>query len=79
MAMEYQVICEWVERDLIRLKRIDTSINLADIFTKLLGRSLFYRHTNYVLGHIPSHYVTPTPMNFSSPVARLQMILQCLG
>lgn len=56
MDIKYQVLCEWVERDLLHLKRIDTSINLADLFTKQLGTTLFYRHTDYVLGHVPPHY-----------------------
>ena len=58
MDIKYQVICEWVEGDLLHLKRIDTSINLADLFTKQLGTTLFYRHTDFVLGHVPSHYAT---------------------
>ena len=58
MDIKYQVICEWVEWDLLHLKRIDTFINLADLFTKQLGTTLFYRHTDFVLGHVPSHYAT---------------------
>ena len=67
MDIKYQVICEWVERDLLHLKRIHTSINLADLFTKHLTTSLFYRHTDYVLGHVPPHY-TPalTPHSMKS-------------
>ena len=56
MDIKYQVICEWVERDLLLLRRIDTTVNMADLFTKSLGPTLFYRHTDYVLGHIPPHY-----------------------
>ena len=56
MDIKYQVICEWVERDLLILKRIHTSVNLADLFTKHLTPALFYRHTDYVLGHVPPHY-----------------------
>lgn len=58
MDIKYQVICEWVERDLLHLKWIDTSINLADLFTKQLGTTLFYPHTDFVLGHVPPHYTT---------------------
>ena len=62
MDIKYQVICEWVERDLLNLKRIDTSINLADLFTKQLGTTLFYRHTDFVLGHVIPHYAEqPNP------------------
>jgi hypothetical protein len=59
MDIKYQVICEWVERDLLILRRIHTSINLADLFTKHLTPALFYRHTDYVLGHVPPHYCPP--------------------
>ena len=40
MDIKYHVICEWVERDLIQLRRIHTSINLADLFTKHLSPAL---------------------------------------
>ena len=64
MDIKYQVICEWVERDLLILKRIHTSINLADLFKKHLTPALFYRHTDYVLGHVPPHYA---PIHVHSP------------
>ena len=47
---------EWVERDLIRLKRINTTDNYSDVMTKATGRTLFYRHTNYILGKIIPSY-----------------------
>ena len=37
MDIWYHVLCEWVERDLIVLERVDTTINEADHFTKLLS------------------------------------------
>jgi hypothetical protein len=70
MDIKYNVICEWVQRDLLKLERIDTTINLADLFTKSLGPTLFYRHTDYILGRVPPHYAptdyqtTPTPQSF---------------
>ena len=67
MDVKYQVICEWVERDLLHLKRIHTSINLADLFTKHLGPLLFHRHTDYVMGHIPPHYA-PVQTTASPPI-----------
>jgi hypothetical protein len=55
--MPYQyALCDWVEPDLIRLERVDTSINISNHLTKALSRILFYRHTNYLLGHIPPKY-----------------------
>ena len=49
-------LCEWIERDLIHLERIDTAINTADHLTKSLSRILFQRHADYLLGHIPPKY-----------------------
>jgi hypothetical protein len=54
--IKYFALCEWVERDLIRLERIDTSINIADHLTKPLSWILFHRHANYLLGHVPPKY-----------------------
>ena len=54
--IKYFALCEWVERDLILLDRIDTSINLVDHLTKILSRILFHRHADYLLGHISPKY-----------------------
>ena len=51
--VRYFAICDWVERDLVLLERVDTSQNLADHFTKQLNRILFYRHIDYIMGHVP--------------------------
>ena len=56
MDIKYFSICEWVERDLMYLDRIDTTINMADHFTKGLTRALFHRHADFLLGHIPPMY-----------------------
>ena len=56
MDIRYHVLCEWVERDLIVLERVDTTINEADHFTKLLSRVLFHRHIDYIMGHVPPEY-----------------------
>jgi hypothetical protein len=55
--MQYFSICEWIERDLMILERIDTTINMSDHFTKGLSRALFHRHADYLLGHIPPMYL----------------------
>ena len=34
MDIRYHVLCEWVERDLLILERIDTTVNEADHFTQ---------------------------------------------
>ncbi len=56
MDIWYHVVCEWVERNLIVQERVDTTINEADHFTKLLSCILFHRHINYIMGHIPPEY-----------------------
>ena len=54
--IKFYAIQEWVERDLVVLKRIDTKINMADHFTKPLPRILFYRHNDYNMGRVPPTY-----------------------
>ena len=54
--IRYYALCEWIEQDLIRLERIDTSINTADHMTKPLTRTLFHRHADFLLGHVPPLY-----------------------
>jgi hypothetical protein len=54
--IKYFALCEWIERDLIHLERVDTAINSADHLTKALTRILFHRHADYLLGHIPPQY-----------------------
>jgi hypothetical protein len=54
--IKYFALCDWVERDLILLERIDTSINLTDHLTKNLSWILFHQHADYLLGHIPPKY-----------------------
>ena len=56
MDIRYFALSDWVERDLMILERIDTSINEADHFTKVLDRTLFYRHVDHIMGHIPPPY-----------------------
>jgi hypothetical protein len=54
--MKYFAMCDWVERDLIHLERIDRLINIADHLTKPLSRILFHRHADFLLGHVPPRY-----------------------
>jgi hypothetical protein len=56
MDIKYFSLSEWVERDLKMLEQIDTSINLADHFTKSLQPALFHCHADFILGHIPPAY-----------------------
>jgi hypothetical protein len=56
MDIRFFALSDWVERDLIILEQIHTSINESDHFTKTLERTLFYRHVDYIMGHIPPMY-----------------------
>jgi hypothetical protein len=55
--IKYFVLCDWVERNLILLEHIDTSINLANHLTKILSCTLFHWHADYLLGHVPPKYL----------------------
>ena len=56
MDIKHFSLLDWIERELIIMKRINTSDNSADALTKSLGRQLHYRHTDYILGKsIPSY------------------------
>lgn len=50
MDIKYFALLDWVERDLLVLKRINTTNHYSDSMTKPLGRQLHYRHTDYILG-----------------------------
>ncbi len=54
--IKQRAIADWIERDLLILRRVDTSVNESDLMTKLLGRILFHRHNDYILGHVPPRY-----------------------
>ncbi|KAL7536684.1 hypothetical protein ACHAWF_005532 [Thalassiosira exigua] len=56
MDFKYFVLCEWIERDMLKLERVDTKINLLDHFTKALPRNLFHRHVDYIMGNVPPAY-----------------------
>ena len=56
MDLKYFGLQEWVERDLLVLRRINTADNYADALTKALGRTLFYRHMNFIMGQITPMY-----------------------
>ena len=56
MDLKYFVLQEWVERDLLLLRHINTADNYADALTKALGRTLFYRHMNFIMGRSTPMY-----------------------
>jgi hypothetical protein len=56
MDIKYFLLCDWVERDLMHLERIDTTYNMTDLFIKSLQMATFHQHADFVLGHIPPKY-----------------------
>ena len=58
-------LLEWVERDLVILESIDTTCNASDTMTKSLGRILFNRHKDIMMGRRPPHYVQDYVPNIS--------------
>jgi hypothetical protein len=54
--IKFYALQEWVERDLMVLKRIDTKISMSDALTKPLARILFYRHRDFYMGYVPPTY-----------------------
>ena len=56
MDIMFFALSEWVEQELLKLERVHTSLNMSDHFTKQLGPTLFHRHIDYILGHVPPTY-----------------------
>ena len=54
-------IQDWVDRDLIVLKKIHTHDNCSDAMTKNLPKILFHRHMDMILGWRPPKYVNYSP------------------
>ncbi len=54
--IKYFTLIDWVQEDLMILEAIATSDNCADAMTKALAKTLFYRHTDTIMGRrIPCH------------------------
>jgi hypothetical protein len=50
MDIKKFALLDWVEQDLIILQSVTTSDNAVDNMTKSLGKQLFYRHTDTIMG-----------------------------
>ena len=56
MDVKHFALQQWIEQDLITMKRINTHDNHSDVLTKATGRILFYRHNDYLMGyHVPQY------------------------
>ena len=56
MDIKKFVLIDWIEHDLLIMKRIATNDNYSDTMTKQVGRVLHYRHFDYILGKIKPRY-----------------------
>ena len=56
MDTKHFAIQHWVNTDLLFLKRIGTNDNESDVMTKNVGRTLFYRHIDYMMGKVIPEY-----------------------
>ena len=50
MEIKNFALLDWVEQDLLILHAIKTAQNAADAMTKPLGKQLFYRHADTIMG-----------------------------
>ena len=50
VEIRHYAILDWVEQDLINIKKIHTHDNCSDTLTKPLAKTLFYRHTDTLMG-----------------------------
>ena len=55
-------ILDWVETDLLHIKRVSTHDNSVDALTKALGKNLYHRHNEVLMGKIPPSYAKHTIM-----------------
>ena len=56
MDIKKFALIDWIEKELIFMKRVATKDNYSDQMTKALGRTLHYRHNDYTLGkHRPRY------------------------
>ena len=69
MDIKHFIIQEWVERDLLYLRRVTTADNYADALTKPLGRIIHYRHFDYIMGRIrPTYAEINSPTHFGHSI-----------
>ena len=56
MDIRHFALQDWVNCDLLTLRRITTAENYSDCMTKPLPRNLLYRHLDYIQGRIVPEY-----------------------
>ena len=56
MEIKKIAIQHWVDTDLLVIKRINTNNNESDVMTKNVGRILFYRYIDHLIGKMIPEY-----------------------
>ena len=59
-------LLDWVQHDLMILKRINTKHNSADALTKQAGKQLFSCRFDYIMDRIKPQYVYRTEMKINN-------------
>ena len=57
MDIKKFILQDWVQCDLLLLKRITSSNNYSDALTKVMTKDLHYRHNDYILGKTIPLYI----------------------
>lgn len=57
VEIKHFALLDWVDRDLVILKYVDTTENCADPLTKPTGKNVFYRHFDVLMGRKQPHFV----------------------
>ena len=71
MELKQFAIQQWVERDLLYLRRITTQTNYADAMTKQLGRTKFHQHFDYIMGRLRPAYADTADITEGKCVTRM--------
>lgn len=50
VEIRHYAILDWIDQDLLEIKKIHTNNNCSDTLTKALAKTLFYRHTDTLMG-----------------------------
>ena len=58
MDIKHFALQQWVEQDLLILKRVVPADNESDPLTKNLSRTLFYRHIAFIMGNVVPAYIS---------------------
>jgi dUTP pyrophosphatase len=58
MELKKFALIDWIQQDLILLQRVTSANNYSDPCTKPLGRTLYYKHFDYIMGRIRPTYAS---------------------